>query len=457
MKAKKKWRIQDFALYELPAMEEYLKQEAAKGWMLQAVKGGFLFVFERTEPSEQVFSAAVIGDMPLLEAEDCDKAITYREYCERAGWRFVCSNRSIQIFCSPAEEERTPIETDEKLRAEAVLSQLRKSIWGDWLSAWFCACIFWRTPIHYSEFLENNISLTLRALGLFGAIFGLAAGLRAFCWYKQAKKDLQAGKNVCFTGVEKQKNKEASLPFKVINFLFLLTAVLLMIQFLFRGADGVYGLAFAFGIGVFQVFLYKRIRKKGFRKLTYALAYLAGICLILIFAELLFVMVHPIEGREQEAADFRWILTSEELGLGPGDDPPYGKQGSSLLGKMQEYESAGTELLEGESRFWRLEYRYYQSRSSWLRKRLKEEILKPVKTRYGGGIRRSFRTEEQEARNGIRVLGIYDEITDGDGRLLEETFAGYLLEGEDSLFYFRLTGSDAFLEEKLLESIVFFL
>ncbi len=80
-----------------------------------------------------------------------------------------------------------------------------------------------------------------------------------------------------------------------------------------------------------------------------------------------------------------------------------------------------------------------------------------MKTRYGGGIRRSFRTEEQEARNGIRVLGIYDEITDGDGRLLEETFAGYLLEGEDSLFYFRLTGSDAFLEEKLLESIVFFL
>lgn len=451
MKAKKKWQIRNFELYEISAMEEYLREQAADGWVLQKIAGGSFFVFERTEPLDLVFSVAVIGDMPVLAAEDCDQAMTFREYCERAGWRFVCSNRSIQIFCSPAEKELIPIETDKKLRVEGVLRQLRKSMWGNWLSAWFSAYVFWRPPIHYREFLENNISLNLRTLGLLGAIYGLAVGLRAHRWYKQAKKGLKEGENVCFLGLEEQKKQEASLPWNVLNFLFLLTALLLLIQFLFGGTVGIYGFAFALGIGVFQVFLYRGIRKKGFRRWTYALAYLTGCCLILFFVGLLSVMIRPIEDREQRQKDVhtQWLFTSEELGLGSGDEPPYTKQGSSILGRMQEYESAGTDLSEGEPRLWRVEYKYYHTDSTWLLGRLREELLKPPKARYKDNFR-SFRTETVRAPEEETVLRIYDRVIDKEGQLLEETPAGYLLETGDSLLYFRFTGEGMFSEEALL-------
>ncbi len=236
------------------------------------------------------------------------------------------------------------------------------------------------------------------------------------------------------------------------------TALLLLLQFLLGGSAGIYGFAFAAAIGIFQVFLYRRIRKKGFRKWTYAFAYLAGIWLILVFMGFISVMVLPIEKREQERRwnQGKWIFTSEDLGLGPGDEPPYTKEGRSLLGQMQEYESAGTGFSGGEPCLWRIEYKYYSTYSSWLLERLREELLNPPKTRYGDGIRRSFRTEPAGEPKGGTLFKIYDRMTDREGRLLEETPMGYLLENGNSLLYFRFTGESAFSEEKLLESIVIF-
>jgi hypothetical protein len=107
--------------YECTAVEEYLEQMAEKGWLLQSVKGP-LFKFTKIKPKKIKYSVDVLSKVSIFDHKDTDVALEYREYCQAAGWTYVCQTGKIQIFYTEEASKTISIHTDEEEKFKAVFS-----------------------------------------------------------------------------------------------------------------------------------------------------------------------------------------------------------------------------------------------------------------------------------------------------------------------------------------------
>jgi len=99
--------------YECAAVEEYLEQMAEKGWLLKSINGP-LFRFKRISPQKIKYSVDVLSKVSIFDHKDTEEALEYREYCQSAGWTYVCQTGKIQIFYTGEDKKIIPIHTDEE-------------------------------------------------------------------------------------------------------------------------------------------------------------------------------------------------------------------------------------------------------------------------------------------------------------------------------------------------------
>ena len=95
--------------YEINAIEEFLEQEAANGWMLIKYSGVY-YVFQECEPIKLKFQVDY-----FVKAKPEAETLEYIEYCREAGWKHVFGKGKLQIFYSDIENT-FPIQTDEKMK-----------------------------------------------------------------------------------------------------------------------------------------------------------------------------------------------------------------------------------------------------------------------------------------------------------------------------------------------------
>ena len=131
MKNKNKKRVLfNFMPYECAAVEEFLEEEASKGWLLTSISGN-IFKFEKIKARKLKFTVDILGDVTFFHAEDNEEALRYRDYCEEAGWKFVCSKGKIQIFYTEDNLELIPIHTDEKEKFKQIIKASMWNVLGD--------------------------------------------------------------------------------------------------------------------------------------------------------------------------------------------------------------------------------------------------------------------------------------------------------------------------------------
>lgn len=105
--------------YEIHAYQEYLEKMAAKGLLVQAISGN-TFYFRKTEPKNVRFYVDVFEKASWFDSRAEEETLDYKEYCEGAGWNYVCTNGKFQVFYSE-EEHPVPIETDLNKRLRMIL------------------------------------------------------------------------------------------------------------------------------------------------------------------------------------------------------------------------------------------------------------------------------------------------------------------------------------------------
>ena len=109
----------NFLPYECVAAEEYLELMAEKGWLLESIMGAFL-KFKKIEPQRIKYSVDVLHKVSIFDRKDSDVALEYREYCQTAGWNYVCQKGKIQIFYTVDVKETISIHTDEEEKFKSV-------------------------------------------------------------------------------------------------------------------------------------------------------------------------------------------------------------------------------------------------------------------------------------------------------------------------------------------------
>lgn len=108
----RKWVIFNFLPYEYKSLEEYLEKMALKGWILEDMNE-LIFKFRRSMPENLKYSVDIIDSVSFFDGKDSENLLEYREYCKKAGWKFVCGRAKIQIYCSEVDQGRIDIHTDE--------------------------------------------------------------------------------------------------------------------------------------------------------------------------------------------------------------------------------------------------------------------------------------------------------------------------------------------------------
>lgn len=115
--------------YELAVHEEYFQEMARKGWMFD----GFVnqrFSFHRIEPKELYFYVDIFDKASVFDTRAEEETLDYIEFCENAGWNYICTNGKYQVFYTE-KEKSIPIQTDQKQRFSLIMKcSFWKSVFG---------------------------------------------------------------------------------------------------------------------------------------------------------------------------------------------------------------------------------------------------------------------------------------------------------------------------------------
>lgn len=226
-----KWKL--FGVLDCPAMEYYFEKMAAKGWMLKKYYGGFCG-FEKCEPKKIRFQVAILENVSLLEKNDNEKSQDFREYCEMAGWHFICAEKFMQ-FLWTEYPDAVPVETDEELKLEAARKQQNKQM--ALMFPWFQALVLffgftaWGFRVFYVICLQalrcNIIGFTIYVWLASGFVIGIINLIVYKLWIKYSEKQTGQLKKVWYFNWKSYKVR-AFFEWMNIGFCLMLLCVAVM-------------------------------------------------------------------------------------------------------------------------------------------------------------------------------------------------------------------------------------
>lgn len=169
----KKKIIADYAFFDRSGIQEFLEDQARKGWLLTEVAGA-TWKFQKCEPLELHYAVAYFpaDSNGKISGEKQD----FLDLCGHSGWELVCSRGPAHIFKNEGIDP-VPIETDAALEIETIHRAVKKHFLGN--------CIAWMILglLHAGLGLYSFITMPYKYLARPYEISRFLYGLFYFLWY----------------------------------------------------------------------------------------------------------------------------------------------------------------------------------------------------------------------------------------------------------------------------------
>ena len=190
-----KYRWPLYAFYDRTGIENYLEQQAAKGWLLEDITG-FGWKFRRVQPTKMHFAVTYLPKQPVPDWEDNIRDREILEFCECAGWKIAAADDYRRIFRTEREDP-VPIETDPVLELENIHRQTMAGFvkgHGTMLLLIVLQSVKFFSKLSHDPFsvLADQTLLTLLMAFILGFLISVAEIIRYFCWHRKAKKTAEA-------------------------------------------------------------------------------------------------------------------------------------------------------------------------------------------------------------------------------------------------------------------------
>ena len=220
---KKKRVIFNFLPYEYKSLEEYLEKMALKGWILEDINGYWL-KFNKSAPKKLKYSFDIMNKVSFWDGKNCDESLEYREYCEKAGWKFVCESDRREIYCSESDEDRREIHTDEIEKFNIMTKASLKYISLNIITL-ICVLI---TPLMITigstdaHFLANTLSLSCVILSSVFLLQEMISIISFLVFFIKGKISIRNGEKINY-------NFKVSILLKrLVRYLFLIILLLIL-------------------------------------------------------------------------------------------------------------------------------------------------------------------------------------------------------------------------------------
>lgn len=116
--------------YDIGALEEHFEKMAERGLVLAAVKGA-VYSYERRKPVRLRFQVDCFDGGSSFDTKAEKGTLEYIDYCEQAGWHYICTEGRLQFFCTE-DTEAVPIQTDSGMAFKSVVRNTLKANWIQW-------------------------------------------------------------------------------------------------------------------------------------------------------------------------------------------------------------------------------------------------------------------------------------------------------------------------------------
>lgn len=234
-----------FEARDCHALELYLSEMAAKGWMLDEIWIFNIFKFKRCEPKNLRFAV----DIPRLSDTCPDTSLQnyellfneYIEICESSGWKHIVEDSEYQIFCTE-DINVVDIQTDDSLKLDSLL-KINSGYLIQMLSFFFLAMTWGKNnpTIESYSYGKSCIIIFYSSLALY---LGLNF-LQDLLWKLNAKKSLKEGSIVKYHGLSSFKSKLLIQKYDTVSIIILLVGF-----FVLQSDNQISSLILVFSIGL---------------------------------------------------------------------------------------------------------------------------------------------------------------------------------------------------------------
>lgn len=195
--------------YDSEAMCRHFEQMAEKGLMFKSVKG-LTYCYEWCEPKKVRFCVDCFDKATSFDTNAEPETLEYIEYCEKAGWHYVCTNGRLQYFYTD-DSSAVPIRTDSSASFKSVVRNTLKAN----AVAWFVLPVIYFLTIFMWLFRDNYYSFVqMAADGMWHSIFfayiiyifiAAASVTRFLIFYFRNRKRAREGGEIRYYSVKSTK------------------------------------------------------------------------------------------------------------------------------------------------------------------------------------------------------------------------------------------------------------
>mgnify|MGYP004598388197 CR=1 FL=1 len=238
------FRTVPFDASDCHALELYLSEMAAKGWMLDEIWILNIFKFKRCEPKNMRFTV----DIPKLSDTCADTSLQnyellfneYIDICESSGWKHIVESSQYQIFCTE-DVNAVDIQTDDSLKLDSLL-KFNFGYFIQMLCFIFLALTFGKNNPTIESYSYGKLCMTIFYSSI-TFFFGLNF-LEDLLWKLNAKKSLKEGNIVKYPGLSSFKIKLLIQKYNSVAIIILLVGI-----FILQNENQIIYLILAFSIG----------------------------------------------------------------------------------------------------------------------------------------------------------------------------------------------------------------
>ena len=238
------FRTVPFDASDCHALELYLSEMAAKGWMLDEIWILNIFKFKRCEPKNMRFTV----DIPKLSDTCADTSLQnyellfneYIDICESSGWKHIVESSQYQIFCTE-DVNAVDIQTDDSLKLDSLL-KFNFGYFIQMLCFIFLALTFGKNNPTIESYSYGKLCMTIFYSSI--TFFFCLNFLEDLLWKLSAKKSLKEGNIVKYPGLSSFKIKLLIQKYDSVAIIILLVGI-----FILQNEKQIIYLILAFSIG----------------------------------------------------------------------------------------------------------------------------------------------------------------------------------------------------------------
>lgn len=126
-----------------PSIERHLEKMAEKGWLIDKIILGSIFIYRRIGPEELDFSISPYEIETTFTRKSKEELEEFQSVCKAVGWNYAAGSFNLHIYFKKRGSEALAIQTDEEEEFRTLAAMGRRQLKGYYIQIPFLLFIPW--------------------------------------------------------------------------------------------------------------------------------------------------------------------------------------------------------------------------------------------------------------------------------------------------------------------------